>query len=436
MREIVMPKLSPTMEAGTVVRWLKGEGDRVEAGEILFEVEADKAVNEVEASDSGTLGRIFVIEGEATSVLQVLGYILEPGENAPDVWPLRQTSLPAAESKSASALSTPEATPVAKRIAHEHRIDLGRVEGTGESGLITRKDAPRLVQESQHLPAGARRPRKASPRAKRLAQEKGVSLDQIRGSGPDGRIMEQDILDHINSQNVILPSRLQQITGERMSQSFANAPHFYLKVEADASRLVEWRARLLPIVQRTSGVRLTFTDLLVLLVAQTLINHPRANASWKNGRIRTFEEINIGLAVAIEGGLTVPVLKRANQMTIEEIARGRKALVEKAAAGTLSLDDLEGGTFTLTNLGMLGIDEFAAIINPPQSAILAVGRIADRVVAEDGHVVVKPTVHLVLSVDHRALDGTDGARFLSDLKRAVEDLDGMFEAGVASMVLG
>jgi pyruvate dehydrogenase E2 component (dihydrolipoamide acetyltransferase) len=436
MRAIIMPKLSPTMEAGTIVRWLKREGDVVEAGEILFEVETDKAVNEVETSDSGTLGKILVDEGEATDVLQVIAYILEPGEDAPDEWPLQETSLPAAESQPVVALSEPKATPVAKRVAREHGIDLGQVEGTGEGGQITRKDVQRIVQESQHSSVGARRPGKASPRAKRLAREKGVSLDQIQGSGPGGRIMEQDILNHVNSPNVILPSRLQQVTGERMSQSFANAPHFYLKVGADASRLVEWRARLMPIIQHTSGVRLTFTDLLVLLVAQTLTNHPRANASWESGRIRTFEEINIGLAMAVEGGLVVPVLERADRMTIEGIAQTRKALVEKAAAGTLGLDDLEGGTFTLTNLGMLGIDEFAAIINPPQSAILAVGRIAERVMAVDGQVVVKPSVHLVLSVDHRVLDGADGARFLGDLKRVIEEPDDMFKASVASMIMG
>jgi pyruvate dehydrogenase E2 component (dihydrolipoamide acetyltransferase) len=436
MRAIIMPKLSPTMEAGTIVRWLKREGDVVEAGEILFEVETDKAVNEVETSDSGTLGKILVDEGEATDVLQVIAYILEPGEDAPDEWPLQEPSLPPAGSGSTTVPSEPKATPVAKRIAIEHGIDLGHIRGTGEGGQITKEDVLRLVQESQQPSAGPRRPRRTSPRAKRLAQEKGVSLDQIQGSGPGGRIMEQDVLDYVDSQNVALPSRLRKITAERMSQSFATAPHFYLKVEANASRLVEWRARLLPIIGRTSGVRLTFTDLFVFLVAQTLRNHPRVNASWDDGRIRTFGEINIGLALAVEGGLTVPVLKRADRKGIEEIAQEREALIEKAAIGALSLDDLESGTFTLTNLGMWDIDEFAAIINPPQSAILAVGRIAERAVAQDGQAVVKPTVHLVLSVDHRVLDGADGARFLGDLKRAIEDPDGIFEASVAGMILG
>ena len=436
MREVIMPKLSPTMEAGVIVRWLKREGDSVEAGEVLLEVETDKAVMEVEASDSGTLGKILVDQGKETDVLQVIGYILEPHESAPDAWPLQESVTTTGEWEAAAALSGPRDPPVARRIAREHGIDLEQIVGTSEEGPITKSDVLHLVHDARPSSGGARRPRKASPRARRLAHEKGVSLDQIAGSGPGERIMEQDVLERLDSQELALPNRLQRITSERMSRSFAGIPHFYLRVEVDASRLVDWRRRLLPLIQLTSGVRLTFTDLLVLLVAHTLRDHPRANASWEDGRIRIYEEINIGLAVAVEGGLTVPVLKHADRMSIAEIARERKGLVEKAAAAALSLASLEGGTFTLTNLGMLGIDDFAAIINPPQSAILAVGSIAPRAIVEDGEVVVRPTVRFVLSVDHRVLDGADGARFLGDLKRVVEDPDALLEASLARMISG
>jgi pyruvate dehydrogenase E2 component (dihydrolipoamide acetyltransferase) len=396
MKAVIMPKLGLTMEEGTVVRWLKRTGDEVKKGEVLVEIETDKAVNEVEATDSGTLGKVLVGEGDTAQVLQVIGYILEPGEDVPDEWPLLEIA---------------------------------------ESPPLSREGAPTAVKESQRAASRPRRPGKASPRAKRLAKEHGISLDEVRGSGPGGRVLEQDVIDFIGTQDVILPSRLQRITAERMSQSFTTAPHFYLRVEADASRLAEWREQLLSVIERTSDARLSFTDMLVLLVARTLRDHPRVNASWQDGRIRVFKEVNIGLAMAADAGLVVPVLKCVGQMTLGEIAHERERLARRVAAGKLSLEDLEGGTFTLSNLGMFGIDEFSAIINPPQSAILAVGRIAERPVVEDGHIEIKPTVWLVLSADHRVLDGVDGARFLGDLRRAIEAPDDIFEASAASVRL-
>jgi pyruvate dehydrogenase E2 component (dihydrolipoamide acetyltransferase) len=406
-----MPKLSPTMETGTIVHWLKSEGDAVRAGEVLFEVETDKAVMEVEAPDSGTLGSILVCEGEETPVLQVVGYLLEAGEKAPHTWPCPQASLPSPSAEPAGTQLGPGATDTARR------------------------EASGLDQEAQTAATGAHHPRQASPRARSLAQEKGVSLGQISGSGPRGRIMERDVLEYLDSQDLIIPTRFQRVTGERMTRSFTTAPHFYLKMEVDASALVDWRNRLQPIIQSTSGVRLTFSDLFVLLVAQVLRKHPLVNASWEDGRIRAAKEINVGLAVAVEEGLVVPVLGQADTMTIAAIARRRETLVEKATAGTLGPESLEGGTFTLSNLGMLGIDEFAAILNPPQSAILAVGRIRERAVVENGTVVVRPTVHLVLSVDHRVLDGADAARFLSDLRDSIERAGDVLEESLARMKL-
>jgi len=212
-----------------------------------------------------------------------------------------------------------------------------------------------------------------------------------------------------------------------MTESFTSTPHFYLTIEAKATKLVELRERLLSPVEEKAEVRLTFTDILIVLLAKVLRDHSLANASCEEGRIRIWKEINIGLATAVEEGLIVPVIKRADEKGLAQIAKERKELADKAAQGRLSLEQLEGGTFTLTNLGMFGVDEFAAIINPPQSTILAVGRIAERPVVEDGEVEARPTIRLTLSLDHRVLDGAEGARFLSDLKALIEEPEDIFK---------
>ncbi len=418
MIEVIMPKLGLTMEEGTIIRWLKGEGEEVKRGEPLFEVQTDKVNMEVEAPASGTVGKILTPEGETVPVVQVIAYILEPGEETPEEWPI-----PVAVAEAAPVKPVPTskalATPAAKRLARDKGIDLAQVRGSGEGGMVTREDLLPFLEEKP-APEVVERV-KVSPRARRLAQEKDVDLSQVPGSGPRGRITEQDILDFLASQELVTPSPIQRITAERLSQSFTTAPHFYLTIECQATRLVEWRERLIPIIEEEVGVRLTFTDMLVFLVAKALQDHPLANASWEDGRIRIAKQINLGMATAIEGGLIVPVIKNADQKGLGEIARERNELADKAAKGRLSLEELEGGTFTLTNLGMFGVDEFGAIINPPQSAILAVGRIAQRAVVEGGKVVARPTLRLTLSVDHRVLDGAEGARFLSDLKALIEE---------------
>jgi pyruvate dehydrogenase E2 component (dihydrolipoamide acetyltransferase) len=383
MKQIIMPKLGLTMEEGILIRWHKLEGEIVSKGELLFEVETEKSTNEVVAADSGVLGKILLTAGETANVLEVIGYLLEDGEQPPERWP-EPTTL---------------------------TIEIAREGVSSEGGF-------EAVPELTAAPTPASR--NISPRARRLADEKGISIDGIRGSGPGGRIVEQDVLEYINSSNVFLPSRLQQITAERMAFSFTTIPHFYLKVDVDASNLVQQREVLLPNLNRANGVNLTYTDLLIFFVARALKHHPLLNASWENGRIRLYPEINIGLAVEVKDGLVVPVLKQADQKTIHELTIERQELVKRAIQGQLTLGDLEGGTFTLSNLGMFGIDEFVAIINPPQSAILAVGKIQERVIPKNSQVVIKPYFRLNLSVDHRVLDGVVAAKFLMDLKNSIE----------------
>jgi pyruvate dehydrogenase E2 component (dihydrolipoamide acetyltransferase) len=313
-----------------------------------------------------------------------------------------------------------EITPVAQRFAHEIGIDIERIRGTGKGARVTKEDIERFAVQSRSIIADQPKRILASPRAKRLAKEKGISLDEVDGSGPEGRIIERDILDFLGSDQILVPSRIERITAERTLESFSSAPHFYLRVEVNASKLLECRERLVPVLEREHGCHLTVTDLLLSLVGKTIVNHARVNAMWDRGRIRTFSDINIGLAVAVEEGLTVPVIRNVNKKTLVQIAQERSVLSNKAAEGRLSIEELEGGTFTLTNLGMFGVDEFDAIINPPQSAILAVGRIAERVIVKTGEMVIRPTMRLTLSIDHRVLDGAIAARFLTELKDLIE----------------
>jgi pyruvate dehydrogenase E2 component (dihydrolipoamide acetyltransferase) len=264
----------------------------------------------------------------------------------------------------------------------------------------------------------------ASPKARRLAQERGVDIATLRGSGPGGAVVAADIPTHTPA----LPrsagegvSTVWRVMAERMTQSWTTVPHFYLVREVAASGLVELRGRIASIVQRRNGIRPTYTDLLVKIVAMALRDHPRVNASWTDGTIHCNDGINVGLASAIEEGLIVPVIHGADALSIGEIAARRKDIVERAGAGKLRPADISGGTFTLTNLGMYNVDAFNAIINTPQAAILAVGRIAERVVPVDGQPAVRPMLTLTLACDHRVVDGARSAQFLDDLANLIEE---------------
>jgi pyruvate dehydrogenase E2 component (dihydrolipoamide acetyltransferase) len=422
MQSVIMPKLGLTMEEGTIIRWLVEEGDEVNKGDVLFEAETDKSVNEVEAPVSGKLGKILFHDGNTVDVLAVIGYILEPNEEPPDQWP-EESGLPAdtiIKEDSDEIKKQAVATPVAERMARELGVELDKIEGSGAGGKIKKDDVLQAGESSSTKTTTTTKRILASPRAKRLAIQKNISLNQVRGSGPKGRITEQDVIDFINSKEKPQLSRLQQITAKRMVESFTKAPHFYLKIEVDASELVDWHKKISPTLERKYQIHTTISDLLIFLVARTLKNHPRVNSHWIQDDIQINERVNLGFAVALEDGLTVPVIKDAHHKTVLDIARERTILVEKATNGKLTFDDLEGGTFTLSNLGMLGIDEFIAIINPPESAILAVGQIKQRSVVLEGHTVVKPIVYLTLSIDHRVLDGAVSAKFLGDLKDAIE----------------
>ncbi len=409
-----MPALGAAQRTGRLVRWLKREGDPVQAGEPLMEIETDKVTVEIEAPASGILTGIRLREGEEAEVGAVIAWIVAPGEPTP------ADAAPPSELAKASAPEVPEvrATPVAARLAAEHGVDLREIRPEG--GWVRKQDVLAYLERRRAgPPRGERVP--ASPKARRLAQELGIDLRQVRGSGPEGAVLAGDVLAFHAARPPAPPAPslpgVWRAMVERLSQSWPQTPHFYLQREVHAARLLTWHER----IQKRIPVRLTYTDLLIKLVAAALREHPRLNAWWREGSIVIHEDIHIGLAVATKEGLVVPVIHHADRLTLEEIAARRQELVERARAGRLRPEDVQGGTFTISNLGMYGVDAFMPIVNPPQAAILAVGRIVERVVPVDRQPVVQPMLTLTLACDHRVIDGARAAQFLGTLAELIEE---------------
>jgi len=405
-----MPALGAAQRTGRLVRWLKREGDPVRAGEPLMEIETDKVTVEIEAPASGILAGIRIREGEEAAVGQVIAWIVAPGESAPEA---EGAPSPEGSTPSEPPPSEIRATPVAARMAAEHGVDLREIRPQG--GWIRKQDVLAYLERRQR----GRIP--ASPKARRLAQELGIDLRQVPGSGPEGAVRAADVLAFHAARTAApspppLPSVWRAMV-ERLTRSWPQTPHFYLQREVRAARLLTWHER----AQKRLSVRLTYTDLLVKLVAAALREHPRVNAHWHEGAIVVREEIHIGLAVATEEGLVVPVIHHADRLTLEEIAARRQELVERARVGRLRPEDVQDGTFTISNLGMYGIDAFMPVVNPPQAAILAVGRIAERVVPVDGQPSVQPMLTLTLACDHRVIDGARAAQFLATLAELIEE---------------
>ncbi len=424
-KDVIMPALGMAQETGTLIQWLKAAGDSVTKGEPLMEIETDKATVEIEAPASGTLSSITAQAGDVIPVGQRIALILAPGETALSA-SLPQATQPANTLQPQPTPVSPQpafasvkpvtATPVAARLAAEHRLDITKIKPDG--GQIRKEDVLAYL-DTQNKPIAITRVL-ASPKARRLAQERGVDLKSVSGSGPDGAVLANDVLTfrgtHPASESLTV-SRMWRVMADRLTQAWTTIPHFYLIREVSASRLIAWREK----AQKESAEKITYTDLLVRLTAAALRRYPRLNASWMNDTISLNTEINIGLAVAVADGLLVPVIHRADELNLSELALRRSGIVAQAKAGKLSLDDLSGGTFTISNLGMYGVDAFNAIVNPPQAAILAVSRIADRVVPVNGQPAVQPMMTLSLSCDHRVVDGARGAEFLQALADLIEE---------------
>jgi pyruvate dehydrogenase E2 component (dihydrolipoamide acetyltransferase) len=379
-------------ETGKLIAWRKKEGDRVAKGEPLLEIETDKAVMEVEAPADGILAGITAQAGADIPVGQTIAWIVAPGEKLPT------------ENQSAAA------APAARGKTESHAAPVA----TGAPDVAA-------VQ-------GAR----ISPKARRLAKELGVEIATVRGSGPGGEILASDIQAAAAPRassapaapaksSLEVPSTLGRLMAERTTQSWTTVPHFFVTREIEASALNEYREKLIGEIERTHKIRITHTDLLVALVARVLLKHPRLNSSWTAEGIRLYDHVNLAVAIAVNDGVVAAVIPNAHVASLAEIATQRRDVAERARVGKLRPADIADATFTISNLGMYHVDQFSAIITPPQAAILAVGSIADRVVAIEGKPAVRPIMTLTLSCDHRAADGARAAMFLRDLAEAMAD---------------
>ncbi len=449
--EVVMPRLGWTMETGRVVEWLKADGDEVEAGDLIFSVETDKAVTEVESLDSGVL-RIPADApeiGAEVAVGSMLAYILAPGETLPTPARSGAGSFTSASADGEQAMagavtalsegvatngtartSGPRISPRARRAARSLGIDWTTLVGSGSSGRIREQDVLGASSRQEAPIAGSFTPR-ASPGVRRLAQERGVSLGDVPANGPGGRVTRADVRAMqaapaiVAGVDVIL-NPIRRITAQRMAESARTAAPVTLTTEADATELIAIRARIkaeLDAAAEDSGPVPSVTDLLVKLAAQALTRHPDLNASFADDRIVRHPDVHIGVAVDSERGLLAPVIRDADRKSLHAIAGESAGLIAAARAGTAAPDDLRGGTFTISNLGMFEIDAFTPIINLPECAVLGVGRVVSRpvVIDEDTEqIAVRKMMALSLTFDHRVVDGAPAARFVQALKGMIE----------------
>ena len=355
---VVMPALEMAQETARLLSWHRREGEAVSRGDPLMEIETDKAVVDVEATADGVLAAVTAREGDVVAVGQVIAWIVAPGEQPP-------------------------------------------------------ADAAKVASE-----VSGRTP--MSPKARRLAAERALSVEGVRGSGPGGAVIASDLAT-LGGQpaDTTSPGTTWRLMAERMVTSWTTVPHFFLVRDIDAGALAELRSRL----NGSAGGEITYTDLLVMLTARALRRHPGVNASWVDGALRHHERVHIALATAVDQGVVAPVIHDADRLSVAGIAGRRREVIARARAGRLQPADLARGTFTISNLGMYGVDAFSALITPPQAAVLAVGRIADRVVARNGAPVIRPMATATLSCDHRVLDGAKAAAFLDDLATAIEAAD-------------
>jgi pyruvate dehydrogenase E2 component (dihydrolipoamide acetyltransferase) len=397
---VVMPALEMAQETGKLLAWRKKEGDRVSKGEPLLEIETDKAVVEVEAPADGFLAGIKASEGADIPVGQTIAWIVEAGENPPaDIMtatPSARAGVRAAAEVSQSRRPAPSASvppasaakisPKARRLAKELGVDIAVVQGTGAAGEILASDV------------------ESAPRARGASDAAASDSASIQESG-----------------NVEVTTAVGRLMAERTTQSWTTVPHFFISRDVDASALNSYRERVLGQTERTDAARVTHTDLLITLAARVLLKHPQLNASWTPAGVRLHEYVNVGVAIAVSDGVVTAVIANAHRATLAEIASQRRDIADRARSGKLRPADISGATFTISNLGMYQVDEFQAIIVPPQAAILAVGAIRERVIAVRGKAEVRPMMTLTVSCDHRVADGARAAMFLSDLVHALRD---------------
>jgi len=466
--KITMPALSPTMTEGNLARWLKHEGDAVAAGDVLAEIETDKATMEVEAVDEGTLGRILVPEGtEGVAVNSVIALLLEEGEDSsamdasggdvpePQLAPKSSSAAsdPKPEAARATNGSETKASPLARRVAGQAGIDIAVVAGTGAHGRVVRADVEAAIGGGESARPAARTEASgdrvfASPLARRMAREAGLELSEITGSGPGGRIVKSDVeaaekaprpaarpapaeapasapparpaapTEPGDGYEIVAMSTMRKVIAERMVESKTTVPHFYLTVDCAIDELLKVRKVL---NERLEDGKLSVNDFIIRACALALMEVPDANVGWEGGgKMRRYRTADISVAVAIKGGLITPIVRNAQSKGLAQISADMKQLAEKARSGKLAPEEYQGGSFSVSNLGMYGIKQFDAVINPPQGCILAVGAGEQRPVVRDGQLAVATVMTCTLSCDHRVVDGATGALVLSAIKRLIE----------------
>jgi pyruvate dehydrogenase E2 component (dihydrolipoamide acetyltransferase) len=426
-----MPKLSPTMEEGQLSRWLKKEGDKVSMGEPLAEIDTDKATMEMQALSNGVLRKILINEGESAPLGQPIAIIGEPDEDI--------SSLLKAATEKAPEPAATAAEPAAKESQPATQQEPPAPPKTSVSVQESEPAAPSSRDDGRQL---------ISPIAARMAAEAGVNLKSLQGSGPGGRIVKRDIEAALTSKpassstaprmrgaGVVRPdekgaiygpsayrdqplSEMRRTIARRLVTSLGPVPHFFLTSEIDMERAAEMRAS---INELYPDLKLSINDIIIKVAAATLIQHPQVNASFQDKTIRYYEHADIGVAVATDNGLITPVVRAADAKSLMDIASEVRELAERARARKLKPDEYTGATFSISNLGMFGIDEFTAVINPPEGAILAVGAMTPRPVARDNEVVIRRTMRVTMSCDHRAIDGAIGAQFLRTFKQIMEN---------------
>ena len=411
MPVITMPKLSDTMVEGTIARWIKKAGDEVEAGDILAEVETDKATMEMEAFDDGVLQEIYVQDGGTAKVGDKIALLVGVDDND-------------------EAAADPQKTDLTtKKEASEKKPDTKPAAADKSAG-----QKPESVGSSQRV--------KASPLARKIAKERGVSLEGIAGTGPGGRIVAADVPEKGAGSGAPAPasapkipvvppgkddtriplSAMRRVIGERLLASKTQIPHFYLSLEMDASALVRVRRELNSANEANGGPKLTVNDFILLAVSRAAAAHPAVNAAWAGDGIIQYAGVHLAVAVAVEDGLVTPVIRDSQKLGLREISAAVKDLATRARTKKLKPEEFQGGTITVSNLGAFGIEQFYAIVNPPQAVILAIGAIVKKpVVAEDGSIVAREQMTISLSGDHRVVDGAVGAEFIVGLRRLIEN---------------
>jgi len=448
IQEVLMPKLGQTMEEARVEKWHKAEGDPVAKGDVLLEIQTDKAVLEVESFVSGTLRKIVARAGETFPVNTVIALVGDPGDKLPDIEALRAKALagkveaqpaatpqpapagapqPTAAPAPAAQVAPPSppppsgrvfASPRARRRAREEKVPIRLIRGTGTGGRIVEKDVLDYAEKLHD--------RRVTPTARELAFERGVDILAVKGTGPGGKITKEDVLAAAvaapaAAARPVEMTAMRRIVAERMSQSKREAPHFYLTVEVDMSAAVALRKA----VNAQGGAKVSYHDVLIRACALAFAEQPAMNVSFRGDALAQRNEINIGLAVAIEDGLMVPVIRNVDRLSLVGVAEKSHELIEKARGKRLTPDEYQDGCLTVSNLGMYDIDWFYPIINPGEPAILGVGRIADKPVVIDGGIHVRPVMALALCADHRAVDGATAAAFLKRVKDLLQAPEGL-----------